>query len=199
MIAIAVLPVAHILTLVITFILCSFISRNVPTWVSLLLILLSNDIELHPGPQYHVNWNLNSLAKNNFECVQLIEAQHFIFNYDLISLCETSLSESIEIPDPLLSDYTFIPANHPDNVSHGGVGLFYKNYLLIKLRNDLAFRESIVVELKFGHKKMFFTVLYRSPSVEFTDFISNFKVLHTKIQAENPYTSFYTGDFSGHS
>ena len=44
-------------------------------------------------------------------------------------------------------------------MTHGGVGLFYKNSLPIKLRNDLAFRESIVVELKFGCKKMFFTVL----------------------------------------
>ena len=203
-------PVAHILSLVITFMLCSFITRNVPTWVSLLLILLPNDIELHPGPQYHencfsfMNWNLNSLANNNFERVQLIEAQNSIFNYDLISLCETSWNESTEIPDPLLNDYTFIPANHPDDVTHGGVGLFYKNSLPIILRNDLAFRESIVVELKFGRKKMFFTVLYRSPSfkhssVEFTVFISNFKVLHTKIQAENPYASFYTGDFNGHS
>ena len=111
---------------------------------------------MHPGPQYNknvfsfMNWNLNSLAKNNFERVQLIEAHNSIFNYDLISLCETSLSESIEIPDPLLNDYTFIAANHPDNVSHGGVGLFYKNSLPLKVRS-----ESVVVELKFGRKKMF--------------------------------------------
>ena len=165
---------------------------------------------MHPGPQYNenvfsfMNWNLNSLAKNNFERVQLIEAHNSIFNYDLISLCETSLSESIEIPDPLLNDYNFIAANHPDNVTHGGVGLFYKNSLPLKVRSDLAFRESILVELKFGRKKISFTVLYRSPSfkqfsTEFNDFKSNFKVLHTKIQAENPYASFFTGDFNGHS
>ena len=76
--------------------------------------------------------------------------------------------------------------------------------LPLKVRSDLAFREAVVVELKFGRKKMFFTVLYRSPSfkqfsTEFNDFKSNFKVLHTKIQAENPYASFFTGDFNGHS
>ena len=121
-----------------------------------------------------------------------------------MSLCETSLNESTEIPDSLLNDYTFIAVNHPDNVTHGGVGLFYKNSLPLKLQNDLAFRESIVVELKFGRKKIFFTLLYRSPSfkyssIEFNDFISNFNVLHTKIQAENPYAFFYIGDFNGHS
>ena len=133
-----------------------------------------------------MNWNLNSIAKNNFERVQLIEAHNSIYNYDLISLCEMSLNEFTEISDPLLNDYTFIPANHPDNVTHGGVGLFYKNYIPLKLRNDLAFCESIVAELKFGRKKIFFTVLHRSPpykysSIQFNDFKSNFKVLHTKI------------------
>ena len=103
-----------------------------------------------------MNWNLNSIAKNNFERVQLIEAHNSIFNYDLISLCETSLNKSTEIPGSLLNDYTFIAVNHPDNVTHGGVRLFYKNSLPPKLRNDLAFRESIVVELNFGRKKIFF-------------------------------------------
>ena len=35
----------------------------------------------------------------------MIEAHNSIFNYDLISLCETSLRESIEIPDSLLNEY----------------------------------------------------------------------------------------------
>ena len=41
-----------------------------------------------------MNWNLNSLAKDNFQRVQLIEAHNSIFDYDLISICETSLSDS---------------------------------------------------------------------------------------------------------
>ena len=66
------------------------------------------------------------------------------------------------------------------------------------------FEESIVAELKFGRKKLFFTVLYRSPafhhtSPEFLDFLSNFTNLYSKIKNENPYASFFTGDFNGHS
>ncbi|MCH2417084.1 MAG: hypothetical protein MK195_10055, partial [Acidimicrobiales bacterium] len=112
----AVTPASYALSFVITFILCSKITRDVPLWVSLLLILLSNDVELNPGPHYHenffsfMNWNLNSLAKNNFERVPLIEAHNSIFNYDLISLCETSLNDSTEIPDPLMND-SLIPFN----------------------------------------------------------------------------------------
>ena len=157
---IAVTPISYLVLLVATYALCVQLTAEVPPWVPLLLILLSNDIELNPGPNYHenflsfMNWNLNSLAKNNFERAQLIEAHNSLHNYDLISLCETSLNDSVEIPDPLLNDYTYIPANHPDDVSHGGVGLLYKNTLPLQNRPNLAFEESIVVELKFGRKKV---------------------------------------------
>ena len=61
-----------------------------------------------------------------------------------------------------------------------------------------------MVELNFGRKKIFFTVLYRSPSIkhtspEFVEFLDNFKNLHAQIQSENPYATFYMGDFNGHS
>ena len=61
-----------------------------------------------------------------------------------------------------------------------------------------------MVELNFGRKKIFFTVLYRSPvfnhaSPEFLDFLSNVTNLYSKIKNENPYASFFTGDFNGHS
>ena len=82
----------------------------------------------------------------------------------------------------------------PTNTRHGGVGLFYKDYLPIKIRNDLSFDESTVIELNFGRKTFFFTVLYRSPafshtSPEFNVFLSNFTSLYSKIKNENPYAS----------
>ena len=77
---------------------------------------------------------------------------------------------------------SFEPANHPLNIKHGGVGILYKNYLPLNVRRDLSFDKSIVVELKFGRKKFFLTVLYRSPSFnhassEFRDFLLNLKNL----------------------
>ena len=100
-----------------------------------------------------MNWNLNSLAKENFGRVQLIEAHYSKFNYDFISICETSLNDSVGLPETLLDDYIFVPANNPANTRHGGVGLFYKTSLPVIDRNDLSFDESIVVELNFGQKK----------------------------------------------
>ena len=70
-----------------------------------------------------MNWNLNSLVKNKVERVDLIEAHNSIINNYLISICETSLNHSVDIPNPLLKEYTFIPANHPGNESHVGAGL----------------------------------------------------------------------------
>ena len=206
----AVSPATLILSIFVFQIWCHELSSNVPRWLPFILILLANDIELNPGPPLQnqflsfMNWNLNSLVKENFERVGLIEAHNAIFDYDLISICETNLNDSIEIPDPLLKDYNFIHANHPGNVSRGGVGLFYKDTLPVIHRNDLSFNECIVIELKFGRKKIFFTVLYRSPaskkgSPEFELFKLNFKNLHTNIMAENPYATFFTGDFNGHS
>ena len=169
---------------------------------------MSNDVHLNPGPHFQNNffnfmsWNLYSLAKDNFQRVSLIEAHNSCFNYDLISICETSLNDSVELPEPLLNEYTFVLANNPGSTRHGGVGLFYKNSLSVVVRNDLSFDESIVVELKFGRKKIYFTVLYRSPafnhtSLEFQAFLSNFKNLYSKIKADNPFATFFTGDYNG--
>ena len=147
---------------------------------------------------------MNSLAKEEFQRVRLIEAHISIFNYDLISICETSLNDSVVLPESLLNVNTFVSANNPATTRHGGVGLFYKNSLPVIIRNDLSFNESIVVELKFGQKKIFCTVLYRSPacartSPEFQAFMSNFENLYLNIKAENPFATFFAGDFNAHA
>ena len=208
---ISVTPAAYILCLIIFQIWClSYIKQITPCWLSIFLILISNDIHMNPGPHYKNNffnfmsWNLNSLAKENFQRVDLIEAHNSAFKYDLISICETSLNNSVELPKTLLNDYTFVSANNPANTRHGGVGLFYKNSLPVIVRNDLSFDESIVLELNFGRKKLFFTVLYRSPSFthtspEFLTFLLNFEHLYLKIKTENPLAMFFTGDFNAHS
>ena len=96
-----------------------------------------------------MSWNLNSLAKDNFQRVRLLEAHNSIFNYDLISICETSLNDLVELPLTLINDYTFVSANNPANTRHGGVGLFYKTSLPVIVRNDLSFDETIVIQLNF--------------------------------------------------
>ena len=171
---------------------CLSLTQIIPQWLNILLIILLDDVHQNPGPPFHnsffnvMSWNVNSIGKDGFQRVRLIEAHNSIFNYDLISICETSLNDSIKLPTRL-----------------DMAELVSKNSLPIKIRNDLSFNESIVAELNFGRKKFFFTVLYRSPafnhtSPEFNVFLSNFTNLYSKIKNENPYASFFTGDFNGH-
>ena len=134
MFSIAVTPVTQYFCVAIFQIVCHTYVKKAPSWLSAILVLISNDIECNPGPEYHtkslnfMSWNLNSLATNNFERVQLIEAHNTIFNYDLISICETSLNDSLISKVPELNGYTFEPVNHANNMSHGGVGLFLQKF-----------------------------------------------------------------------
>ena len=52
------------------------------------------------------------------------------------------------------------PLKIQQNARHGGVGLFFKNSLPIKIRDDLSFEESIVVELKIWSKEIIFPRCY---------------------------------------
>ena len=178
-------------------------------WVSFLLIILSNDVELHPGDfilnRYFnfCNWNLNSLAKDDFSRLNLLQAHNSTYNYDIISICETSLNDTIELKNNLLDGFKHHFSHHPSGNKHGGVGIFYKDTLPLIIRDDLAFNECIVSELRFGKKKIFHTVMYRSPSdkadsIEFENFVKNFENLHTKLLNENPFAMFFTGDFNAH-
>ena len=85
--------------------------------------------------------------------ISLLEAHNSEFNYDIISLCETSLNDSINVPENALPGYRFHACNHPNGDRSGGVGIFYKETLPLRIRDDLSFDEVIVSELMFGRKK----------------------------------------------
>ena len=176
---------------------------------------MSSDVHPNPGPPSvnknfssgflsFCNWNLNTLSKDDFYRISLLEAHNTIFKYDIISLCETSLNDDITVPENALPGYIYHPLNNPDGSKNGGVGIFYKDSLPLKIRDDLSFDECLVTELKFGHKNISFTVFYRNPknvasSPEFENFLSDFENLHKTIKRENPYAAFFTGDINGHT
>ena len=161
-------------------------------------LALCPDIHPNPGPPHSINfaggffsfcnWNLNTLSKEDFSRITLLEAHNAEHNYDIISLCETSLDDKVQVPE--MAGYKFHSCNHPDGNRSGGVGIFYKESLPLKIRDDLSFNESIVCELIFGHKHIFFTVLYRNPqakanSDEFNSFLENLEDLHENIKNKN--------------
>ena len=83
--------------------------------------------------------NVNPIAQDNLQRIRIIEANNSIFNYNLIFICETSLNDSIKLANLILNDYTFAHSKNPTNTRHGGVDLFFKSPLSIKIRNYLTF------------------------------------------------------------
>ena len=103
---------------------CVFLSIPLAAlWYFQLVISLSNDISENPGPQHSnhfdrvspyfsfSNWNLNNLSKDEFSRVSLLKAHNSIHNYDIISLCETSLSNSDFVPENILQGYNYHVCN----------------------------------------------------------------------------------------
>ena len=177
--------------------LCHFI----PFWVPFLLIIMSNDTERNPGDNKlftFCNWNLNSLTKDNFIRLNLLEAHNSLFNYDIISLCETNLIATVDLSSNLSDGFKSIFPHHPSGNKRGGVALFYKDNLPLVERNDLSFNGCIVTEIHIGRKKVFFTV-DKAGSPEFDRLLNDLENLYIKIKYENPYAMFFTGDFNAHT
>ena len=84
-------------------------------------ILISGDVETNPGPETldFYSWNLICIIAHDFLRVSLIEAYKSIYNYDLISIVETHLDNSIDLARLALNGYTFIEDNHPLNINRG--------------------------------------------------------------------------------
>ena len=64
---------SHTLCVMVLLFSCLLSFRKIPHWIFCLLIILSHDVHENPGPIGHqnsyfnfMNWNLNSLAKNDF-------------------------------------------------------------------------------------------------------------------------------------
>ena len=77
----------------------------IATWYLILHITLSPDVHPNPGPDHtnifvggflsFCNWNLNTLSKDDFYRITLLPAHNTEHNYDIISLCETSLDDNV--------------------------------------------------------------------------------------------------------
>ena len=60
--------------------------------------------------------------------------------------------------------YELVRSDHPSQHKTGGVCIYFRNYLLLKILNIHYLQESISFELQVGSKICEFISLYRSPS-----------------------------------
>ena len=127
------------------------------------------------------------------------KAHNSVYKYDFICLSETYLDSSI--PDNLIDieGYKLIRANHPDNIKRGGVCIYYKESLPVRVISLPYFKEALLLEMSNNNKKVMVSVIYRSPSQtndEFEAFLSTFQMLLNDINNREPSLSVIIGEFN---
>ena len=115
-----------------------------------LLLRSHGDIELNPGPSKTKentlsvgHWNLNSLTARNFSKLTQLKVYISIYKHGFICLSETYLDSLT--PDNLIDieGYTLVRVDHPDNIKRGGVCIYYKEFLPVRVISLPFFKEAL--------------------------------------------------------
>ena len=102
-----------------------------------------------------------------------------------------------------INGYAMKRCDHPSDNPRGGVCVYHKESLPLKLMPELtALTETLIMEVKIGSKKCFLTAIYRSPATEnntaeeINCFISKLQYTIENISKLNPYVSIIIGDLN---
>ena len=134
------------------------------------------------------HWNLNSLTTHNFSKLTQLKAYNSIYKHDFICISETFLDSSI--PENLIEieGYKLVCADLPDNVKKGGVCIYYKASLPVRVMSQTHLKEALLLEMIYNNKRVIVSVIYRSPcqsSNEFESFQMNLEIVKVKYTNEN--------------
>ena len=187
------------------------VSLNSSLWLQILLVLLSGDVEINPGPKRTpkanlsiCHWNLNSISAHNYVKLSLLRAYLAFHKFDIICLSETYLNSSNSPDDETLEipGYNLVLSDHPLNSKRGGVCIYYKNYLPLRIISVNYLSECINFEIMVGNKICNFITLYRSPSQnqdDFQAFIDNLEMNLETLAQRNSFLMVVLGDFNAKS
>ena len=172
------------------------------------LIKVSGDIEKNPGPKLNssqkisiCHWNLTSIAAHNFVKVSLLIAYNSIHKYDVICLPETYLDSSTVLGDDSLEipGYNLVRFDHSSNTKRGGVSVYYKSHLPLKILNMKHLQECLNIEFSIGKKICRLISLFGSPKriqEEFNTFLDNLESNLETVSLFNPFLTILIGDFN---
>ena len=141
----------------------------------------------------------NSVTAQNFSKLTQLKAYISTYKYDFICLSKTFLDSST--PDNLvdIQGYNLVRTDHLDNTKRGGVCIYYKEPLLVRVINLPYFKETLLLDMSFYIKKVIVSVIYRSPgqnSNQFELFLSNLENFSSDINNRKSSLSVVTGDFN---
>ena len=165
----------------------SFIDVVDSTFFLHILLLQQGDRETNPGSQNEkkknfscCHWNLKSLVAHNLSKLFQLEAYNSVYKHDFICISETFFDSSIQEwnKNIWLDGYNLLRKDHPSNSRRGGVFIFYKETLGVRIVKSLSFNECLICEVSVQNSKGYVGVVYRSPSqdsFEFGNFLLNFE------------------------
>ena len=124
-----------------------------------------------------------------------------VHKFDIICLSETYLDSTVPLDNDnlVISGYNLIRSDHPSNTKRGGVCLYYKNYLPLRVLNISYSKQCLNFELKSGDKSGTFIALYRSPSQsqdDFETFSDNFEMTLETLAPKGSFLMSIIGDFN---
>ena len=179
------------------------------TFLLHLLLLLSGDVALNPGPENtstslsFASLNIRSASSITDELNKPIILQEFISDHSLeiLSLTETWLST--DTPPSILHSLT------PDNFSlihnprigrtGGGTAVIYRSFLkatVVPLPDCTSF-EALCVNFSFSSHAFTLLTIYRPPSSSLLVFMTELSTLLSDL-VTSPRELFVTGDFNIH-
>ena len=120
---------------------------------------------------------------------------------NVICLSETYLDFSISNHDDNLEipGYNLFRADHPSKTNQGGVCIYYRNSLPLKILNIQYLHECINFEIRIGGKLCRSVSLYHSPSQsqdDFESFVNNFEL---NTDTATAHITIALGDFNAKS
>ena len=125
------------------------------------LVLLSGDVEINSGPKRTpktslsiCHWNVDSISAHSYARLSLLIAYLVFHKFETL---ETS-------------GYNLVRFDHRLNSKRGGVCIYYKNYLSLRIISVNYLSECINFEIMIGKKICNSLTLYRSPSQNQDDF-----------------------------
>ena len=190
---------------------CSIRNFIFHLWLCRQSILLSGDVEVQPGPTSNgcetlsvSHWNLNSICSHDFSKISQFIAFNAEHKFDIVCFSETFLN-SDTLPNDnnlVIPGYTLVRCDHPTDSKRGGVCVYFKSILPIKVLDINFFSESVNFELEIDEKMCSFLALYRSPSQtpdQFDEFMKNFEINLDYVANKNPFLIVVIGDFNAKS
>ena len=188
------------------------VSENLPTlpdnfsrkWA--FWLHLCGDVEQNPGPRTEhlrfCHWNCNSIPAHNYNRIPLMQTYMSQHDLHLAAFTETALKPEISNTNIDIPGYIPIRFDLTGNDTHGGVIVYHKQDLPVKIRSDLPTPSyTIVLELFINNKSIFFIVSYRKfgqTPEEAGNFVKLYDDLLEKIDDLNNFTTILVGDYNAH-